>query len=320
MVIRSKFLFLFLFFGILIAGFFLFKLSRPTVTAIIPATQTDYPLINKTVTANLGKHFIINFKPLKSELEKIQKNYPYKSYIYFSYLNSGSWIGLNEREEFTAASTIKVPIAMSLMKAVEDGKLKLSDSYALETLNLDSNFGDLYKAGADKELTIEELLKIMLEQSDNTAMSALKEVFKRIGINDPLEDIFNNLGWEFTQTIPELGEMPNYSKINLKTLTNLFITLYDAKYISVEDSNKILEYLTNTPFNDRIVAGVSKDVAVSHKIGTASGDNTFSDCGIIYAPNRHYVLCLGSSGDSEKGAARFMGEVSGAVYKYVMNN
>lgn len=302
---------------IIVSLIFIFLLFRTTTTT---TTTTGYPLINKAVLADLGKHYIINFKPLRIELEKIQKSYPQKTYIYFSYFNSGSWVGLNEREEFVAASTIKVPVAMSLMKAVEDGKLKLSDTYSLEELDLDQGFGDLYKIGADQEFSVEELLKIMLEKSDNTALNAIVEVFRRIGISDPLNGVYGFLGWEFAQFIPALGETPDYSKINLKTLANIFIALYDAKYVNVEHSNKLLEYLANTPFDDRIAAGVPEDVIVSHKIGTATLDETFSDCGIIYAPNRNYFLCLGSNGGDEKRAAKFMAEVSSAVYKYVINN
>ncbi len=294
--------------------------KKTPADSIISAAPADYPFINKAVTENIGKHFIINLKPLKTELEKIQKSYPQKTYIYFSYLNSGSWIGLNEREEFVAASTIKVPIAMALLKAVENGKLMLTDSYSLEELDLNADFGDLYKVGADKEFTVEELLKIMLEQSDNTAQNALVKVFNRIGINDPLVNVYAFLGWEFTQNLPGFGELPSYSKITLKTLSNVFLTLYDAKYISVEHSNKIFGYLANTPFDDKIAAGVPKGVTVSHKIGTSTMEETFSDCGIVYAPNRNYFLCLGSNGGDEKRAAAFMAEVSKAAYDFVIGN
>lgn len=301
--------------GVIVAGFWIFKSTTTTTT-----TTTDYSLINKTITANLGKHFIINFRPLKLELEKIQKKYPQKTYLYFSYMNNGAWVGLNEREEFTAASTIKVPIAMYVMKSVEEDRLKLNDSYALEELDLNNGFGDLYKAGADKEFTVEELLKIMLEKSDNTALFALRSVLNKVGIEDPLAQVYGSLGWEFAQSLPIAGEMPNYTKINLKTLSNLFIALYNATFINAEHSNKILEYLANTPFNDKIAAGVPEGVMISHKVGVSADDKTFSDCGIVYAPNRNYILCLGSNGGDEKVAAKFMEEVSKAVYKYVINN
>ncbi len=310
--------------GVFTLGFYAPHSATQIVTPrqiILQNNQEEkYSLINKAVVTNIGKHFIINFRPLKAELEKIKARHPQHTYLYFSYLNNGSWIGLGEREEFTAASTLKVPIAMALMKAVEDGKVKLSDSYSLDELDLDAHFGDLYKAGSDKEFTIEELMRIMLEQSDNTALNALSRVFQRIGVEDPLGGVYGFLGWEFTPVLPEFGQAPDYSKINLKTLSNLFIALYDAKYVSIEHSNQILEYLSRTPFDNQIAAGVPKDIVVSHKIGVSDNDKTFSDCGIVYAPNRNYLLCLGSNGGEEAKANAFMAEASKAVYDYVINN
>lgn len=283
-------------------------------------TPDGLPFLNPVVSSNLEKHFIINFRPLRESLERIQSEHKHATYIYFSYLNNASWIGLGEREEVTAASTIKVPIAMSLLKAVEEKKISLDDTYALEEIDLDQGFGELYKVGLDKTFTVAELMEIMLVQSDNTALGGLVSIFNHIGIEDPLQDAYGFLGWELTQEVPGFGEQPNYSKITLKTLANIFIALYDAKYISTEHSNMILEYLARTPFDDRIAAGVPKGVMVSHKIGTAAGDNTYSDCGIVYAPNRNYLLCLASEGAPEKLAAEFMADVSREVYNYVISN
>ncbi len=286
------------------------------------SSSSSYTFINPTVTSNLNKYFIINFQPLKKELIAIQQKYPQKTYIYFDYLNNASWVGLNEKDLFYAASTIKVPLAMALFKAVEDGKLKLADSYALDELDLNEGFGELYKVGPDKEFTVEELVKIMLEQSDNTAMNAVNNIFKKIGIEDPFADIYGFMGWESggIELMPEIGQAPNYQQINLKTLSNMFLTLYNAKYVNIEHSQQILEYLSNSSFNDKIVAGVPEDIVVAHKIGVASLAETFSDCGIIYALNRHYLLCLGSNGADEKSANKFMVEVSKVVYQFVINN
>lgn len=281
------------------------------------SSPSEFQFINLAVTSNLNKHFIINFGPLKKELIKIQNKYPQKTYIYFDYLNNASWTGLNERELFVAASMIKVPLAMSIYKAAEERKFNLEDRYSLEELNMDENFGELYKVGPDKEFTIEELIKIMLEQSDNTAADALGDVLKNIGINDPFNDVYAFMGWDI---FPGIGETLNYQEINLKTLSNMFISLYNAEYINAENSNKILTFLSNSPFNDKIVAGVPENIVVSHKIGVSVPNETFSDCGIVYAPNRHYILCLGSNGGDEQKAAEFMSEISEAVYDYVINN
>lgn len=295
------------------AGFLFFR--QPTEQSNNKASN-NIEFINPTVTSNLNKHFIINFKPLKEEFVVIQKKYSQKTYIYFVYLNNASWVGLNEKDLFAAASTVKVPLAMSIYKAVEEGKLKLDDKYTLEDLDLDKEFGELYKIGPEKSFTIEELTKIMLEKSDNTAMRALIEVFKRLGIEDPLTNTYNAMGWELNV----IGEAPNYQKINLKTLANMFIALYNATYVGPGHSNEILEYLSQTDFNEEITAGVPSNIKISHKIGVSAPDETFSDCGIIFAPNRHYLLCLGSNGGDEKSANKFMAEISKVIYQYVINN
>jgi beta-lactamase class A len=291
-----------------------------TATTSIPADDTKmsgFPLINPGVTANLGKHFIINFKPLEDQLRGINDRYHQKTYIYFAFLNNAAWLGFNEDKLFTAASTVKVPLAMAIMKMVEQGKLSLSQSYTLDQLDLDSHFGDLYQVGADNSFTLEELLKIMLENSDNTAMNALYKVLKLIGVDDPFGDVYNFMGW---QGVTDIGQVPKYNMINLKTLSNMFIALYNAKYDNVADSQQILNYLDNSTSNDELPAGVPQDISVAHKFGVNITDQTYSDCGIVYAPNRNYLLCLGSQGAPKKTADAFMVEASKAVYQYVINN
>lgn len=275
----------------------------------------EYKLINPTVLADIGKHFIVNFQPLREELKKITQKYPQKTYFYFSYLNNGSWIGVNEKENFAAASLAKVPLSMAVYKAAEEGKLSLNQIYSIDELDLNSGFGDLYKDGKDKAFTVEELVKIMLEQSDNTALNAILTIFSRIGINNPYDEVYQSFGW-----ILDMDKSVNANEINLKTLSNMFLSLYNSTYLSLANSEKILSYLANTPFNDKLVAGIPEGITVSHKIGISGGNETFSDCGIIYAPQRNYLLCLGSNGADLNAANRFMSESSKAVYNFLINN
>lgn len=289
-----------------------------TATSTVPgvASSGEYPLINAAVTADLGKHFIINFKPLEDQFKGIQTGYLDKTYVYFAYLNNAAWIGIGEDTMFTAASTIKVPLAMAIMKMVENGQLSLSQSYTLDQLDLDSNFGTLYKVGADNSFTLQQLLEIMLENSDNTAMHALIKVASLIGVDDPFGDVYSFMGWGAT----DFGKTPTYNLINLKTLSNMFIALYNAKYDNADDSQTILNYLDNSVENDEIVAGVPADVSVAHKFGVNAPDKTYSDCGIVYAPNRNFLICLGIVGSDQKTADTFMAEMAKAAYDYVMNN
>ncbi len=300
---------------LIVVGFIIGNGNRVNEQQNTADPARSYSLINPSVLINSDKHFIINFAPLRDKVRQITDAYNHKTYFYFVYLNNASWIGVNERETFSAASLAKVPLAIALYKAVEEGKLSLNQAYTIEEIDLNSGFGDLYKTGTDKSFTIEELIKIMLEQSDNTALSALIGIFHKIGIDNPYDEVYQAFGW-----VLDIDKNVNANEINLKTISNMYLSLYNANYISAEHSQKILEYLSESPFNDKIAAGVPYGIPVSHKIGVSGETLTYSDCGIVYAPNRNYLLCLGSEGASEDDARKFMKEVSETVYDFVINN
>lgn len=293
--------------------------SSSVKTPLNENAENKYLLLSPAVTANLGKHYIINVVPLREKLVALQNKFSAKTYIYFLYLNNGVWIGLNEKDKFEAASTLKVPLAISVMKSAENGRVELDAAYAVEESELDDKFGELYKKGVGGEYTIRDLLKIMLEQSDNTAMNAVYNSLTRLGISDPLTDIYTALGWKDIEP-PAFDEVPNYTDINLKTLANMFLALYNSSYLAPENSQRILSYLANTPFDDKIASGIPESIIISHKVGIGGDTNTFSDCGIVYVPNRNYILCAGASGMSEEKTNEFMKESSTLVYNFVINN
>lgn len=286
-------------------------------TIVAQAPKPDLAYINPAVQANLGKHYIINFQPLRETFIAIDKKHAGQGYIYFAYLNNAAWVGINEREMITAASTVKVPLAMAVYKNIEEGRFTGEELYTIEEDDLNAGFGELYKAGAGQTITLRELVEIMLVYSDNTASNAIADIFRRVGIENPLDEVYAAMGWD---AVSSLGEVPSYGLIHLKVLSNMFTALYNATYLNAEHSQVVLSHLAQTPFRDKLEAGVPKGVAVSHKIGTYAESKTYSDCGIIYAPSRNYLLCVASVGVDEPAAARFMAEVSAAAYEYVIKH
>lgn len=299
-------------------GYFLFFPASTTVVRTVDLKKTsELEMLNPVVLSNINKHFIINFQPLREKFLEIDEKYPSKNYVYFTYLNNAAWVGLNERELITAASLIKVPLAMAYLKAVEERKFSGNELYTLSQEDLNDGFGELYKVGAGEQLTANQLVEIMLQNSDNTASYALMSLFSRIGIDNPFEDVYKAMGWEDTALI---GETTTYGEIHLKLLSNMFLSLYNATYVNAEHSALILSNLAKTFFNDQIVAGVPDGIIISHKTGVNEENQTYSDCGIVYAPNRSYLLCAASVGVSKKEAANFIAEISEVTYDYVISN
>ena len=198
---------------------------------------------------------------------------------------------------------------MDLFKAAEMGKVNLDQEITLQESWLDNAYGDLYKKGAGYKLTIREAIKIMLQDSDNTA---LKAVAASTPPDFPIEDrSFSAVDVDFQQN------QDMTVSISARSYSSFLKCLYYSCYTNHDDSQEILSYLTESSFDNRLVAGVSnKDIKVAHKIGVNS-ENTQSDCGIVYMQRRNYLLCVMIKGQNNETTDKHIAEMSKLVYEYL---
>lgn len=252
---------------------------------------------------------LVNFVPLRKTLTEYHKKTQNHLGIYFEYLPSGVSIGLNDRENFVSASLLKTPLVMGVYKQIELGKINKNDILTIRKEYLDSAFGDLWKKGEGAQLSVFETIKIALIESDNTAKNLL---FASVP-EGTLEDVFDSLD------IPKELES-DQAVVTPKNYSSILRSLYLASYLSEENSNEILNILTQTPFNDKLAAGVPDDIKVAHKFGVHLGSDdanaVFTDCGIVYAPKRPYILCIMTK-TNETMAIKEMKEISKIVYDYI---
>lgn len=278
----------------------------------------DYPLLSKRIFIENQNDLIINFVDLRKKLNtyaeahQLNSDKPENSTlfgIYFEYLPSGISIGINEKTPFVAASLLKVPIIMGAYKYIESGKLQEDTILTLQDKHLDPSFGSLWKKGVGAKISVSEAIRITLQQSDNTSNAVL---FDNIP-SETLDDVFNYLD------IPnELdGKTP---VVTAKNYSSILRSLYLSTYLSPEYSHKLLEQLTDTPFTDKLRAGVPNNVIVAHKIGvhesTSTNKSIFTDCGIVFVPKRPYVLCM-MMRDTEENTRIHMSEISRIIYEYI---
>jgi len=80
--------------------------------------------------------------PMKNELEGIISNFQMKGLItnasvFIFDMNRSEWTGVNTDMQFQPGSLIKVPLAISVMKKLEEKKIKLTEKIlAGNTLNV----------------------------------------------------------------------------------------------------------------------------------------------------------------------------------------
>jgi beta-lactamase class A len=90
------------------------------------------------------------------------------------HLGSGARLGFNDTMEFPMASTIKVPLALTVLDHVDKGRIKLSNMFAVEPREMmpSGPVGDeFFHPGV--AFSVHNLLEPMITRSDNTATDVL---------------------------------------------------------------------------------------------------------------------------------------------------
>jgi beta-lactamase class A len=295
-----------------------FALGRITATSTKKhnnsALQPDkYSLLARRIFIENPNDTKINFTPLRQKLSQyVDNNNLETGNIYFEYLPTGTSIRISGDEQLVAASLMKVPMAMDMYKAEELGRVDIDRPQPLQQEWLNNEFGTLYKKGAGYLITPREASQIMLEQSDNTALAVVGDAVK--GKLSNAESSINYLDLDL-----KVNEDKSIS-MNARGYSSILKCLYFACYNTKDDSQTMLEQLTNSSFTSRIPAEVNdKSIKIAHKIGTNFNNNQ-NDCGIIYYPNNNYLLCVLIPGQDSAQTDKHIAEISRIVYNYIANN
>lgn len=297
--------------SLLINGALLYETnnSKTLQNNTLPDYQ-KYPLLSKRIFTESPNDIILNFIPLRQALNEYVSEQNGNVGVYFEYLPSGISIGVNDREEVALASLSKVPLAMSIVKKIERTKMTLGDTLVVKKDDLDTKFGDLWKRGEGTRLSVEDLIKLSLIESDNTAYNVL---FNQLTGNE-VNEVYDNLDIK-------VNTKEKIQLVSPKSYSSIFRSLYLSSFLSEKDSFYLLDMLTRSKFNNKIIAGVPAGTIVSHKIGilsrTDSKSDVFTDCGIIYIPQRPYILCVFVKNSSEENSAKKISYISNMIYKYV---
>lgn len=257
----------------------------------------NYKYINPILECNPDISLNSKLTPLKKsietiiEQEKSNQNITFAS-VYYRDLNNGPWFGVNEKEYFSPASLVKVPILIAYLKKAETNPIILQKKLIVtEDPNSGNNIQNIKPSQAtitDTEYTIDKLLEEMIIYSDNDAYNTLAQNLTGEEIMKVYQDLDVDISKAFSN--------PNGNIITIKAYASFFRILYNASYLNQDMSEKALKLLTQVEYKDALVAGVPQNITVSHKFGERKYSDTneiqFHDCGIVYLPKKPYLLCI----------------------------
>jgi len=303
-------------------GYLLHSPDFPQIQNLIEDRNPQgYKFINPLLDCNLSNFNSTNLNDLKSQFLQIVDKYKSQNKlsfasVYYRDLNNGPWVGINEKETFSPASLMKVPLLISYLKIADNNPQFLDQKL---TFNPDSKA--LYQSvlpqitlTPNQQYTIKELIERMIIYSDNQATNLLYNNL------DPklLDQTFKDLGVETISTV----DADNISSldIKIKDYASFFRILFNASYLSKPMSESALSILSQVNFTDGLVANLPKDIKISHKFGErflTTGEKQLHDCGIIYLPRHPYLLCVMSRGTEFPKLSEFIKEISNSTYQYL---
>lgn len=231
--------------------------------------------------------------------------------VYYRDLNNGPWFGIEEKQLFIPGSLLKVPLMISLLKKSEEDKNLLSQEISFEGGDAQTPqiFTPSQKIEAGHKYTVDSLLDYMIKYSDNNAALLLSQI---------LDDNFKNKSYyELGVRVPKSGDY----EISVKNYATFLRVLYNSTYLNQTNSEKALDILTKTEFNNGLIAGLPPGIMVAHKFGERELDDQnqkqLHDCGIIYAPLKPYILCVMTRGPDIQKLPGLISQISKLVYQHI---
>jgi len=294
-------------------GFLLFD-YRYSPTSVKEQRAGGYKLINPLYdieTEEGAKEFSsLEKKIVDYTNDSISEDQVDRVSLYFKDLNNGPWFGINEKANFSPASLLKVPVMISYFKKAEKDPSILEKKVKLET-NIYQDVAPITKPTnpieIGKEYRIEDLIEKMIIESDNNALGLLKDNIRQEDIDKVSRDL----------EVPTSRSLNDF--MSVKDYSSFFRVLYNDSYLDTKYSEKALSILTRTEFKEGIKKSLPSNIVVANKFGERhiEGEAKYQlhNCGLVYYPNRPYLLCIMSEGKNYSLLEKIIQDISKIVYE-----
>jgi beta-lactamase class A len=285
--------------------------------------QRGFHFINPILECEIEGEIALNkYIPFEKKTKKaiqeeiIDKNKDISVSVYFRNLNNGPWFGINEKEKFSPASLLKVPIMIAYLKEME-GNPELAKKelvFQKKKNEYDQTIISKERMEEGKTYSIENIIYRMIVNSDNDAMFLLLENIS----TDMLNQVNRDLGVA-TLDESEIGE--NF--ISVKDYASFFRILYNSAYLDRTMSEKALDLLSQTEYKDGIVSGTNGNVPVAHKFGERTINEggvekkQLHDCGIVYYEEYPYLLCIMTRGNDMQKLSSVIADTSRIIFEEI---
>ncbi len=243
-------------------------------------------------------------KVLKEEIFNMCEKYNV-GFCYKNPLNK-EMLCYNSKKRYDPASTNKTYLALCVFDMIKEKRIDISEVLTYQKHHKYGGSGKIQNGSIGDKYTVEQLLELLITQSDNIAARMLRE---RVEENN-LKNFLAKIGTPVTA--PKCINQIFSSEDLIKHLEALYNLISEKSVLS----EKAKVYFSSGIYNDKIPAGVPS-LRVLHKPGWIPYKLICNDEAIIYDKNdKPYFLAIMSQGIPEEKQSEFFKTLSSKIYDY----
>ncbi len=214
--------------------------------------------------------------------------------LYYKPLSGGEAVTHNADMPLIAASVIKIPIMIEAFRRFENGELDRNAIHVLREEEKKPSCGALNRMHAGLEVTMRDLVDLMIVLSDNTATNIMIDY---LGI-DAVNATLRAHGAMTTTLCRKLFDTSGIKAGLRNTITAADIGMLLEKMargelVSPEADAEMIDILLNQKLNGKFPFFLKpRGIKSAHKTG--EDDGTTHDAGVIYT-EKPFVLCMFSN-------------------------
>ena len=208
--------------------------------------------------------------------------------VYVWNYEDGSYVDINADEVFATASIIKLPVLVQLFRAIERNDLSIYDEMTLTEYYRTEGSGSLqFKAGGSK-YSIDDLARIMITESDNSATNML---VSKLGSMTNINSGIREWGLKKTHIQTWLPDLGGTNKTTAREMATILYNIDSPNFLSTSSRERIFDYMGHVHNNRLIQAGLGVGAPFLHKTGDIG--TMLGDAGIVYTPNnKKYIVVI----------------------------
>ncbi len=267
---------------------------------------------------------------LQSNIERIIKSVNAKWAIYVKCLETGEEIAINADEPMDTMSVIKIPLMAEAFRQIEEGKFALTDRVTLKDSDKRPGTGVIRSLDAGVNLTIKDLLTLMIIVSDNTATDLMYEKvggpeavnrlmqswgLKSIRATGTAQDWFKALAASDDRVKFHADGLHPFGLTTARDMGKLLEKIKRGEAVSKPASDMMLQIMRGQVYATRIPKYVS-GYRIPHKTGDFL-PYIGNDVGILESRNRNIVLCIFDA--HHYGSGAYLEDAVGRIAELVGN-